>query len=147
MEALSFFSFGGADNVTLNDLSGTGVTRVDVSIFDFAVPGGDNDAVRVNATGGGDTVTAFDTNGVVRVTALSPAVRITGTKRRSATASEIHGLAGNDSVNGFGLSPAEMRLQSGRRPGRRVLTGGAGDASPFGGDGADPSRRGPATPA
>ncbi len=136
VEALSFFSFGGADNVTLNDLSGTGVTRVDVSIFDFGVPGGDNDAVRVNATDGDDTVTAFDTNGVVRVTGLSAAVRITGTTAVGDRL-EINGLAGNDSVNGFGLSPAEMRLQADGGPGDDVLTGGAGDDILFGGDGAD----------
>jgi Ca2+-binding RTX toxin-like protein len=135
-ETLSFFSFGGTDNVSVSELSGTGVTLVDVSVFDFGVPGGDNDAVRVNATGGDDTVTAADSNGTVRVSGLSAEVRITGTTAVNDRL-EINGLAGNDRVNSFGLSTAEMRLQADGGQGNDVLIGGAGDDILSGGDGGD----------
>ena len=58
VERIDVKALGGADTVTVNDLSGTDVTNVDA---DLAAPGGGDDAaadnVIVNATNGDDVVT------------------------------------------------------------------------------------------
>ena len=70
-ELASLLSFGGADTVTVGSLSGTPVHTVDLSLFDFAVPGGNTDAVIVDGTAGADQVAAASDAGVVNVTGLA----------------------------------------------------------------------------
>ncbi|MBX9628598.1 MAG: hypothetical protein K2X82_32675 [Gemmataceae bacterium] len=127
LESVSFFSFGGADTITLNDLTGTGVDRIDLSLFDFGVPGGNNDVVVVNGTAGDDSVTASSANGVVTVGGLAAEVRITGTEA-AGDVLEVNGLGGDDSIDATDLEPARMRFRA---------DGGAGDDALLGGDGDD----------
>lgn len=136
LESFSFFSFGGADRVVVNDLAGTGVDLVDISLFDFGVPGGNNDVVVVNGTAGGDEITASSAQGVVTVSGLAAQVRITGTDA-AGDRLEVNGLAGDDGITAAGLEPAEMRFLADGGSGDDALLGGAGDDILFGGDGAD----------
>src|SRR5262249_21903458 len=80
LESVSFFSFGGSDRVVVNDLTGTGVDLVDLSLFDFGVPGGNQDVVVVNGTAGDDSITAASAKGVVTVSGLAARIQITGTE-------------------------------------------------------------------
>ncbi|HVK18731.1 MAG TPA: calcium-binding protein [Fimbriiglobus sp.] len=136
VEFSSFLSFGGADTVVVNDLSGTDVDLVDISLFDFGVPGGNADVVVVNGTAGNDAVTAESANGVVTVNGLAARVRITGTEA-AGDRLEVAGLGGDDSIDATGLEAAEMRFLADGGAGDDVLLGGAGDDVLLGGDGAD----------
>jgi Ca2+-binding RTX toxin-like protein len=136
VEFSSFLSFGGADTVVVNNLAGTDVSLVDISLFDFGVPGGNTDVVIVNGTAGGDTIEASSANGVVTVSGLAADVRITGTDA-AGDRLEVNGLGGSDAIDARGLEPAEMRFLANGGAGDDVLLGGDGDDVLFGGDGAD----------
>jgi Ca2+-binding RTX toxin-like protein len=137
LESFSFFSFGGADRVVVNDLTGTGVDLVDLSLFDFGVPdGAKQDVVVVNGTAGGDRITAAASNGVVTVTGLAARVQITGTAA-AGDRLEVNGLGGDDVIDATGLDPVRMRFLADGGAGNDVLLGGDGDDILFGGDGAD----------
>jgi Ca2+-binding RTX toxin-like protein len=136
LESFSFFSFGGSDTITVNDLSGTGVDRIDISLFDFGVPGGNDDAVIVNGSAGDDSITASSAFGVITVSGLTAELRITGTDAAGDTLT-VNGLGGDDTIDGTGLEPAEARLFADGGVGDDVLLGGDGDDVLSGGDGAD----------
>ena len=136
IEFTSFLSFGGSDRVVVNDLSGTDVDVVDISLFDFAVPGGNSDTVVVNGTAGADQVKAASANGVVTVTGLAAQVRITGTDA-AGDRLEVFGQSGDDTIDSTGLEAAEMRFLADGGAGDDVLLGGAGDDVLSGGVGAD----------
>jgi Ca2+-binding RTX toxin-like protein len=136
LESFSFFSFGGADRVVVNDLTGTGVDRIDISLFDFGVPGGNEDVVVVNGTAGADAITAASANGTVTVTGLAARVQITGTAA-AGDRLEINGLGGDDVIDSAGLEPARMQFRADGGSGNDVLLGGDGDDVLAGGDGAD----------
>jgi Ca2+-binding RTX toxin-like protein len=136
VEFSSFLSFGGSDTVVVNDLSGTDVSLVDISLFDFGVPGGNADTVVVNGTAGDDQIAASSANGVVSVSGLAAQVRITGTEA-SGDRLELNGLGGGDTIDATGLEPAEMRLLADGGTGDDVLLGGDGDDVLIGGDGSD----------
>ena len=144
VELLSVFSFGGADRLVVGDLSGSGLTVVDVSLFDFGVPGGDQDVVRIDGTGADDGITAAGDASVVSVTGLSAKVRITGTAA-AGDRLEVNGLAGEDTIDSTGLPVAEMRFLADGGAGNDVLLGGDGDDVLSGGDGADVVFAGAAT--
>jgi Ca2+-binding RTX toxin-like protein len=136
VEFSSFLSFGGSDTVIVNDLTGTDVTLVDLSLFDFGVPGGNNDVVVVNGTAGDDAITSSSANGVVTVAGLAARVRITGTDA-AGDRLEVNGLGGGDAIDATGLEPAEMQFRADGGSGDDVLLGGDGDDVLSGGDGAD----------
>ncbi len=136
LESVSFFSFGGADTITVNDLVGTGVDRIDLSLFDFGTPGGNTDTVVVNGSAGDDQITASSANGVVTVGGLAAEIRITGTEP-AGDRLQINGLGGSDAIDATGLEPTRMRLFADGGDGDDVLLGGDGDDVLSGGDGAD----------
>ncbi len=136
LESVSFFSFGGSDRVVVNDLTGTGVDLVDLSLFDFGVPGGNQDVVVVNGTAGDDTVTAASVKGVVTVSGLAARIQITGTEP-AGDRLEVNGLGGDDVIDSTGLEPTRMRFLADGGAGNDVLLGGDGDDVLFGGEGAD----------
>lgn len=136
IESVSFFSFGGSDTIIVNDLTGTGIDRVDLSLFDFGVPGGNNDVVIVNGTAADDEIEAESANGVVTVSGLAARIDITGTDA-AGDRLEINGLGGDDFIDTTALEPAEMRLLANGGAGDDVLVSGDGDDVLFGGDGSD----------
>lgn len=136
LESVSFFSFGGADTVTVNDLAGTGVDRIDLSLFDFGIPGGNDDTVVVNGTAGDDAIAAYSANGVVTVSGLAATLTITGTDAAGDRLA-VNGLGGSDQIDSTGLEPIEMRFLADGGFGDDVLLGGDGDDVLSGGDGGD----------
>lgn len=136
VELLSAQSMGGADTVTVGSLAGTGVTLVDVGLFDFGVPGGLADAVVVTGTTGADTVAASDAAGVVEVTGLPATVRITGTDP-AGDRLEINGVGGDDAIGTTLLSSTEIDLHVDGGLGSDLLETGGGNDVVSGGDGDD----------
>jgi hypothetical protein len=79
IEALDVNTLGGADQVTVNDLTGTGMTQVNVdlaSALNGTTADGAADTVQVNGTDGNDSILADAANGVVSVTGLAATVHI-----------------------------------------------------------------------
>jgi hypothetical protein len=80
VEAIDVRPQGGTDTVTVNDVRGTDLRRVDVDLA--ATPGGSSgdgqsDTVTVRGTDGGDAIAVDATGNAVEVSGLAAFVRIT----------------------------------------------------------------------
>jgi Ca2+-binding RTX toxin-like protein len=99
-ERVDLRALGGVDNAVVNDLSGTGVTKVDIDLA-AALGGtaGDGaiDTVTVNGTDAPDNVAVAANAGVVDVTGLAAAVGISHSEVANDTLA-ISTFAGNDDV-------------------------------------------------
>jgi len=100
VEAIDVRPLGGTDTVTVNDTTGTDLTRVDVDLA--AAPGGSTgdglaDTVTVVGTTGGDTIAANASGGAVEVSGLAAFVRITHADPTADTL-VIDSLTGVDNV-------------------------------------------------
>jgi Ca2+-binding RTX toxin-like protein len=128
VESIVAKTFGGADNVTVNDLSGTDVVGV---VADLAPVGGGDD-------GQPDNVVATATNGddVASVIGAGPNIQVSGL---SAPVSVSGGVAGSDRVTVKALAGADVVDATGPAATAALLTldGGDGDDVLLGGDGDD----------
>ena len=82
VETIDFNALGGADNIVVNDLSGTDVSEVNI---DLAAAGGAGDGaadtIIINATNGDDVIVVIgDGNGSVTVLGLGATINITASK-------------------------------------------------------------------
>jgi hypothetical protein len=80
VEAIDVRALGGADDVTVNDTTGTDLQRVDVDLaaaLNGSAPDGQDDIVNVNGTKGDDTIAVNASAGAVEVSGLAALVRIT----------------------------------------------------------------------
>ena len=121
VEHIKFNALGGADNITVNDLTGTDVKQVDLDL-------GGNDGARghgrLNATNGDDVITVTEDNGVVTVTGLADEVTITGFDANDRLV--INGLGGDDVIDGVRASRRHPAHRQWRRR-QRLLIGGNGN--------------------
>src|SRR5262249_12832468 len=145
VEAIDFNALGGADQITVNDLSGTDVTEVNIDLagtLGGSTGDGSADSVIVNGTTGDDVVVvAGDANGVA---VLGLAAR--GNITPAETANDrlrISALAGDDVVDASALSAGAIQITADGDAGDDVLIGGAGDDSLSGGAGDDVLKGGP----
>jgi RTX calcium-binding nonapeptide repeat (4 copies) len=109
VEAIDVRPLGGTDTVTVNDLTGTDLARVDVDLA--AAPGGSAgdglaDIVTVRGTTGDDTIAANASGAAIEVSGLAALVRITHADAASDRL-VIDTLAGADDV---ALDPALAAL-------------------------------------
>jgi RTX calcium-binding nonapeptide repeat (4 copies) len=130
VEIVTFNALGGADTITVNNLSGTAVTQVDVNLA--ATNGGttgDNqaDTVNVQGTSGDDTITVSGNSAGVTVTGLAATVNITSAEAANDQLI-VNALAGADAVEAGGLAAGAIKL---------VENGGDGDDVLIGSDGND----------
>ena len=112
VERVDFNALGGADLVTVNDLSATDVDELTVDLA--AVLGGTTgdgqaDRVVVNATNGNDTIDVSGNAGGVNVDGLAPTVEILHSEAASDRL-EINTLAGTDAVDSTGLAAGAIQL-------------------------------------
>jgi Ca2+-binding RTX toxin-like protein len=136
-ETIDVNALGGADTITVNDMSKTDVKHVAIDLS--ATPGsgqgdGKVDTVVVNATGGNDAITITDNNGVVTVSGLATDVTISGFETTDRLV--INGLGGDDVINASGLA-AGILLTANGGDGNDILIGGAGNDTLAGGTGDD----------
>src|SRR6266446_1989860 len=100
VEHIQLNALGGADNITVNDLSGTGVTQ---AAIDLASPPGSGigdgaaDSVTVNATKGDDVIAVQGQGGSLTVAGLSEVVTISGSEATDALT--VAGGNGNDTLS------------------------------------------------
>jgi Ca2+-binding RTX toxin-like protein len=112
IERVDFNALGGPDVVTVNDLTGTDVSDVNVDLADTlggATGDGQPDRVAVNATNGNDTIDVSGDAGGVEVSGLVPTVRVLHSEAANDRL-EINTLAGNDTVDSAGLAAGVIQL-------------------------------------
>jgi Ca2+-binding RTX toxin-like protein len=138
VERVDFNALGGADTVTVNDLSGTDVTKVNLNLAGTPGGAGDGqaDAVIVNGTNGDDVATVVGDGSGVAVSGLAALVNITGAEAANDLLT-INAQAGDDVVQASGLLAGAIRLQADGGNGDDVLIGGVGADTLLGGAGDD----------
>ena len=139
VEQVDFNALGGADIVTVNDLTGTEVKKVNVDLASSL--GGttsDNaaDQVIVNGTNGDDTITASGSDGTANVTGLATTVNVAHADAVGDTLT-INALDGKDAVDASALEASTIALTIDGGAGDDHLTGGGGNDTLFGRDGDD----------
>jgi Ca2+-binding RTX toxin-like protein len=138
LEEIDLAVLGGADNVTVNDLSGTGMTKVAADLG--AIGGGDDgaaDQVIVNGTSAADTIRATAAGaGSVQVTGLAAEIDIAHANPTQDQLS-VNGLAGDDQINGSGLTTQSILFRADGGDGNDFIVGGDGNDVLLGGNGDD----------
>ena len=112
VERVDFNALGGADLVTVNDLSGTDVSSVNVDLagtLGGATGDSQADRVVVNATNGEDAINVNGDAGGVKVSGLAATVKILHSEAANDRL-EINTLAGRDSVDSSGLAAGATKL-------------------------------------
>ncbi len=143
LEAVQFNAFGGADKVTIHDLSGTGVTQVDLNLDGAQLRGtgdGAQDSVTVEGRNRDDVInvqssTLFSGGSEVDVTGLPATVSITGAEATDKLT--VKSLAGNDLINALNLSAGVITFTADGGSGNDVILGSAGNDTLLGGSGND----------
>ena len=143
VESIAVKALGGADTLTVNDLSGTDVTNV---LEDLNATGGGDDGaadnVITNATNGDDVVTVSGTGPSAQVSGLPALVSVTGASSANDRLT-VNALAGDDVVDASGLAAGSILLTADGGDDDDVLIGGAGDDTLLGGAGDDVLLGGP----
>jgi Ca2+-binding RTX toxin-like protein len=112
VETSVFNALGGADTITVNDLTGTDVNQVDLNLQNPLGSGlgdGQPDQVIVNGTAGDDDIVVTGSAGNVDVKGLSAAVAIVHAEAANDRL-DINTLAGNDTVDTSGLAAGVIQL-------------------------------------
>jgi Ca2+-binding RTX toxin-like protein len=140
VERIELDVFTGLDQVNVGDLAGTAVREVAVGLA-AATGGGDAlvDEVRVNGTGGNDSINVGGSGGNALVQGLVASTSVQGGEAVDKLV--IAGGGGNDTINASAYS-GNMQLTILGELGDDVITGGAGDDVVVGGDGNDMARLG-----
>lgn len=130
VERIDFNALGGSDTLTVNDMSGTDLQQVNISLA--ATIGGSTgdglaDTVIANATNGGDVIDVFGAGTSLSVVGLAAQINVSNAEGANDTL-VINGLGGNDSITATTLPAGVMKL---------TIDGGAGDDTIFGSQGAD----------
>jgi Ca2+-binding RTX toxin-like protein len=137
IEQVVFRALGGADQVTVNDLTGTAVTNVLVDLSSTAGTGdGAADTVIVNGTTNNDNITITGSPTNATVLGLSAAVTVVGAEP-ALDKLIINGLAGDDVIDASGVSSNAISLTLNGGAGNDILIGGAGNDTLIGGQGND----------
>lgn len=138
VERVQFNAFGGVDTITVDDLSGTDVNQVRISLS--SGPGqaadGQQDKVVVNGTAADNTIAIATTNGETVVSGLPAQVRITGVDAGTDQL-QVNGLSGNDVIDASKLAANLFQFSSNGGLGANVFIGSAGNDVFVGQDGDD----------
>jgi Ca2+-binding RTX toxin-like protein len=137
VEGVDLKALGGADNIVVNDLSGTDVIEVNTNL---ASAGGSGDAaqdnVTVQATAYDDIALVVGDASGVAVFGLAAQVNITGSEAANDRV-RVNALAGEDVVEASSLAAGAIQLTADGGDGNDVLIGSDGDDVLLGGAGDD----------
>lgn len=112
IERVDFNALGGADVVTVNDLTGTGVSRVRVDLAGTlgGIAGdGQADRVIVNGTNGSDAIDVSGDSSLVKVSGLAATTEILHSELANDRL-EVNTLAGVDTVGSAGLAAGAIQF-------------------------------------
>lgn len=144
IEQFDLRALGGTDTITVNDLAGTDIAAINISLA-AAIGGttGDSsvDSVVVNATGGADNVAVGSSGTTATVTGLAAIVNVSVC---DATLDRItvNGLGGNDVLQSVGLAAGIVGVTLSGGVGNDTLTGGPAAETLSGDDDNDTIRGG-----
>jgi Ca2+-binding RTX toxin-like protein len=125
VEAVNFQARDGTDTITVNDMSGTDVTEVNIDLSEAPGGGGDGDVdtVIINATSGDDVVVVTGANGQLSILGLATQINILNFEAQDRLI--INTLDGDDVIEGSSLG-AGIPFTGNGGNGDDVLIGGAG---------------------
>jgi RTX calcium-binding nonapeptide repeat (4 copies) len=127
VEDVHFLARGGADTITVADLSGTDVTDTNIDLTNGLGAGdGAADNVLVTGTDGADSVSVAGTAGTASTTGLHSKVTITGAEPANDRLT-VNAAGGDDVVEANGLAADAIALTENGGQGADVLVGGAGN--------------------
>ena len=135
-ERTTFNALGGADTITVGDLSGTDATEINVNLAVGGAGDAQADRVIVNGTNGDDVVVAVGDAAGTAVVGLAAQVNVTGAEAANDRL-VVNALAGDDVVEGSNLAAGAIGLTADGGAGNDVLIGGDGNDVLLGGDGDD----------
>ena len=144
VEQVNVVALGGADTLTVNDLSGTGVTRINLDLSGVAGSGngdGQADSVIVNGTTGADRIKVVGSASGINIAGLAALVHISGNEA-SLDQLAVNTLAGNDIINASGLQANAIALTENGGDGDDILIGSSGNDLIIGGRGNDMAQMG-----
>ena len=137
VEQVDFRALGGADTLTVNDLSGTDVTRVNT---DLAAAGGGGDAaadtVVVNGTNGNDVIDVLGSGTSASVVGLQALVNVANLEGANDSL-VVNGLGGEDGVTATTLPTGVVKLTVDGGANNDTVLGSQGADVLLGGDGSD----------
>jgi Ca2+-binding RTX toxin-like protein len=136
VEAIDLNALAGADLVTVNDLTGTGLTQLNVNLGAADAVLGAADNVVVNGTGGDDVIVATGDASGAAVLGLAAQVNITGAEASNDRLT-INALDGDDVIEASGLQLGAIQLTATGGADNDVLIGGAGNDVLQGNEGDD----------
>jgi Ca2+-binding RTX toxin-like protein len=140
VERIHFDALGGADNIVVGDLSGTGVSKVEIDLagVNGTKGGGDGQADSVNAiaTQGNDAIVVDDAGTSVTVSGLPALISIENAEAQNDRLT-INGQGGDDVIDARGLDAGHIALTLNGGLGKDLILGSQGDDLINGGDGDD----------
>jgi Ca2+-binding RTX toxin-like protein len=138
IEHIQLNAAGGADTITVNDLTGTDVTQVAIDLAASGTTNGDGqpDQVIVNGTAGDDVITIARARGAITVSGLAAQVTIAHAEPGSDSL-VVNGLGGNDTIDASSLTAGQTNLTINGGDGNDTITGSQGDDTVLGGRGND----------
>ena len=139
VETVDFRALGGADKITVNDLTGTDVRTVNADLaatIGGNIGDGQADQVIVNGTNGNDAIEVADRNNTAGVTGLAARVNVRNTDP-AIDSLTINGLDGDDIIDAAQLTSNSIVVTLDGGAGDDLLVGGNGNDTLFGRDGDD----------
>jgi Ca2+-binding RTX toxin-like protein len=125
IERIDLEALGGADTVTVNDLSGTDLTQVNTELASGGVGDGSADTIVVNGTNANDTIGVSGAGTSVSVAGLAAQVTVTNAEAAN-DALVLNTFAGDDNVNAIALAAGVIKLTIDGAAGNDTLVGSAG---------------------
>src|SRR5262249_54871540 len=139
IEHIQFAALGGADNIVVNDLTGTDVTQVAIDLagtLGGTAGDGAADSVTVNGTAGDDHISVVNSGASVVVNGLAAQVTIAHAEGANDSL-VINGLGGNDTIDASKLDAGRVKLTINGGDGDDLIKGSPGDDTVIGGRGND----------
>jgi Ca2+-binding RTX toxin-like protein len=139
VEQVNLNAFNGNDIITVNDLSGTDVTKVNLNLESSPGSGSGDllaDTVNVNGTAYADNIQIQGSGGNYSVSGLAALVTVVGSEGANDQL-VVSALGGDDVVNAAGLAAGVATLTVDGGAGNDMITGSQGNDMLLGGDGND----------
>ena len=138
VERIQLAALGGADTITVNDLTSVGVTQIALDLS--ATPGGSAgdglpDTVNANGTASDDNIVVVGTGSSISVNGLAAQLTISGAE--SSDLLVVNGLAGDDRIDASRLSVGAVNVRLNGGDGNDSIIGSAGNDFVIGGRGND----------
>src|SRR5262245_31367451 len=139
LEQVNFTAKGGVDTITVGDLSGTGLTQINLDLAGTPGTGtgdGAADSVTVNGTNAADNIQIVGAGTSYSVIGLPALINVTGSEGANDSL-VVAALGGDDIVSASTLPADVVKLTIDGGTGNDTITGSAGADKLLGGDGND----------